>query len=373
MIKEIRTLVLLLCAAAFTLGSCAKHSITPEEEQPEVIGFKPVSESAKVKAGTDESGQKFLSDYYLDFGVWGIARHSTNNTISPYILWEDDAFTQVSAPAGTTIGQNSSTPVIYTPDSDAYWLKDYTYNFIAVAPFINDDLGFTLTPNGIVTKEDQEEATSPIDYITFSYDLSGKYEGTPASGKTAAVAPNYTFDLLGAASERAVSTSGYNTSEPLTFWHLFSQINIKVLFKDPNGATLEGKVTGMRLDNVDTDASYTLYYDESNDKNLHIGHNAGKFKSGTISINETLDARGYSMNIVPQNIANVRLYLDFEVGDAEYENFEAKLNFANYTTEYLPNNKYNWTLTISNTLYIKFNASVEDWDEGGPADDNIEF
>ncbi|MBR4883529.1 MAG: hypothetical protein IKU18_06580, partial [Bacteroidales bacterium] len=253
MIKEIRILIIMLCLGALAIGSCAEHSIEPEAEQPELISFAPMSEATQVKASTPLP--TLYPDY--DFGVWGIARESLN---SPYILWEANTLTRVTPRTESTSTGNTSTS--YIPEKDAYWFKGYTYNFIAIAPY--NDSGFTLTD--VVTKEEQEDATpaveNPTDYITFTYNISNKYTGIPADGTNAAVAPNLTFDLLGAVAEETNNTANRTEAQTLTFWHLFSQININVSFDnlgtDAAGNAITGSVSQMRLYNIDTEANYTI-------------------------------------------------------------------------------------------------------------------
>ena len=141
---ETRTAILLLCAA-LTLGSCTKKTITPAEDpQPAEVGFTAASQAVWVKSGDDTTTQPKFSDIHDNFGVWGLARQEGSQ--SPYVLWGTNSLTLV---------EESSEPGIYTPQTAAYWIKDYNYNFLAVAPLT--DAGLTLT--GITTKEDRRSGT----------------------------------------------------------------------------------------------------------------------------------------------------------------------------------------------------------------------
>ena len=358
MIKEIRILIIMLCLGALALGSCAEHSIEPEAEQPELISFAPMSEAAQAKASTPLPN--LYPDY--DFGVWGIARESLN---SPYILWEENTLTRVTPRTGNPSTGNTSTS--YIPEKDAYWFKGYTYNFIAIAPY--NDNGFTLPTNGIVKKEDQGNTTNPkIDYITFSYDLSGKYTSS-----------NYTFDLLAAAEQTTISDADYSTSQTLTFSHLFSQIEItNISFgTDATGTQILGSVDKIRL-KAYPKGQYTISYNNNSDnrtKPTGIACDAITPETDNTAVKKeavfsnpvfgSASTPNPKVNIIPQEVANLELYIDFKINEGtanepsfvEYENF--KINLTQPLTEYLPNGKYNWSITIGAKNAISFDVKVK--------------
>ena len=171
-----------------------------------------------------------LANYHPDFGAWGIARQEGNAT--PYILWESNAMSQVV----------KSTDNTYVPVVDAYWLTGFAYNFIAVAPYTEgaSDLDISV------------DAQTGKDAITFNFDQGAKY-----------TAGDFDFDLMGAvASTAAITTKP--TTQPLTFWHLFSQVNIGVSFSTGlNGEAIDGRLKSIKLDDICTNATCSMYHHES--------------------------------------------------------------------------------------------------------------
>ena len=335
---ETKTVTILLCAA-LALGSCSKKTITPAEDpQPAEVGFTASSQAVWVK-----STDSFPHD---DFGVWGIARQ--NDLI--YNLWGNGALMDVN--------QNTTTGY-YEPAEAAYWLKGYTYDFLAVAPY--EDAGLTF--NRVTTKEDQTTADSPSDYMTVTYDLSTNY----ASG-------NYTFDLLGAAAEQAVNTGGYNESQQLIFWHLFSKLAIKVIFVDANGTEDQSDnnvVTKLSIRNVNPKGSFAIKYISP----------AGSM--GTLSVVPTPDSQAqnktlefdassekdsdgrWNANIIPQIITDFVVDVAYNVtegGKTIY--YSDSISLANSTpATYDPNGKYNWTIKINPKGGIGLSVEIAEWDE----------
>ena len=337
---ETRTAILLLCAA-LTLGSCTKKTITPAEDpQPAEVGFTAASEAVWVKGGTD-------SFPHNDFGVWGIARQGS----LIYNLWGNGALMGVNL--NTTTGY-------YEPAEAAYWLKDYTYNFLAVAP--NTDAGLTF--NRVTTKEDQTAAASPSDYMTVTYDMSSSY----STG-------NYTFDLLGAAAQTHVDAGGYSTAQSLIFWHLMSKLAIKVIFVDASGAedpSENNEVTNLSLRNVNPKGNFTLQYISP------VGN------TGTLSVvptpdtqpqNKTLEFDAYSekdsdgrwhANIIPQNITGFVIDVAYNVtgsdGKVTYYSDSISMTNANPSV-YASNSRYNWTIKINPKGGIGLSVEIAEWDE----------
>ncbi len=335
---ETKTVTILLCAA-LALSACSKKTITPAEDpQPAEVGFTASSQAVWVK-----STDSFPHD---DFGVWGIARQ--NDLI--YNLWGNGALMDVN--------QNTTTGY-YEPAEAAYWLKGYTYDFLAVAPY--EDAGLTF--NRVTTKEDQTTADSPSDYMTVTYDMSSKY-----------TAGNYDFDLLGAAAEQAVNAGGYNESQQLIFWHLFSKLAIKVIFVDANGTEDQSDnnvVTKLSIRNVNPKGSFAIKYISP----------AGSM--GALSVvptpdsqaqNKTLefDARSekdsdgrWNANIIPQTITDFVVDVAYNVtegGKTIY--YSDSISLANSTpATYDPNGKYNWTIKINPKGGIGFTVDVDQWDE----------
>lgn len=345
--KEIRILFMMMCAAALALGSCAKHSIAPEEDQQEVIDFTAKSQASWVKS--DEPAFP-----YQNFGVWGIA--TKENSESTYLLWPGNQLTEVKASEETSASQSTSSAV-YTPVTTAYWLYGYTHSFYAVAPYNPE--GFVLT--GMPTKE------NPSDNIAFTYDISSNYSGSSV---------NYTFDLLGAAAKHKVETGGYNTSQDLTFWHLFSQIEItNISFgKDAAGNQINGTVNEIRLKSYPKGV-YTLQCDNNNGNTTPRGITCVANADNTNKIQATFTNPAFGreettkpiVNIVPQDVANLELYIDFTIKANEndagvrYNNFQINLNNQELT-KYEPNGKYNWSITIGAKNTISFDVKVSEWE-----------
>ena len=357
--------LLMLAALALVMGSCTKKTITPAEDpQPAEVGFTAASQAVWVKGGDDTTTQPKFSDIHDNFGVWGIARQEGSQY--PYVLWGTNSLTLV---------EESSEPGIYTPQTAAYWIKDYNYNFLAVAPLT--DAGLALT--GITTKEDQLTATPPVsnpsDYMTFTYDMSTKYSGVPATETTQAVAPDYTFDLLGAAAESGKISGGHNESQDLFFWHLLSKLSIKVVFVDANGTEVTSNnnaVTNLSISNVNPKGSFTIKYNPTagSTGNLSVLTTAdSQAQPKTIDFDATSakDENGrWNAHIIPQTITGFVIDVAYTVtgADGKVTYYNDSISLANSTPAiYDPNGQYNWTIKINPKGQIGFSVTVNQWGE----------
>jgi hypothetical protein len=328
--KVTRLVISSLCAA-LTLGSCTKKHHQPEEPLKAPLDFTAVSQNSALKSGATKATTP-LSAFHGDFGAWGIARQEGNPT--PYILWESNAMSQVV----------KSTDNTYVPVADAYWLTGFAYNFIAVAPYTDGISGLAVTPS--------TDAQTGKDAITFTFDQGAKY-----------TAGDFDFDLMGAvAATDAITTKP--TTQPLTFWHLFSQININVSFVDANGTALStGTVSQMRLCNVKSKADYTLTFGGANNLSVACGsHTDDK----TIS----LSGSSATVHILPQSITGFELYLDFTLDGAAFNDFKVNLNTTGHPTTYNWNEVYNWNIIIGPKADISFSFTVIPW-YGVPVGDEI--
>lgn len=370
---ETKIVTLLMCVALSLLSSCNKKlPDTPVQEQQVPVGFRAMSQAVWVKS--DEEPKTTFP--YSDFGVWGIARQT--GVQSPYTLWTNDQLTKVSAPDGTQTSQPEGN-VVFTPETAAYWIRDYDYTFLAVAPY--NDAGFALS--GITTKEAQANATpaiqNPLDYMTFTYDMSTKYNGIPANGSTPAVAPDYDFDLLGAVAKQLVETGGYSTSQPLMFWHLLSKICIKVNFVGASGT-----VDQIRLSNVVTKGNYVISLDDEDDfdKPLSVTCTPSTAAADMISSSSPLilDSDNQDLNtttpqwtlhIIPQAVSGFDLYIDFTVGASTVTNFKVNLSAAG-TAPYTYNGSYNWILNITPNG-ITFDVAIVPWVDDSTGDNDFDF
>ena len=299
-----------------------------------------------------------LSDYHNDFGVWGIAR---KNELSDYILWADDELTQVVKNTATGAPANE-----YKPVSDAYWFSGYTYNFIAVAPYNDGGLTF----GEVVTKEEQTSNNSPSDYLTFTYDMSGKY-----------AAGTYDFDLMAAAAQTSVEKGSAQGAQSLIFWHLFSQITFRVKFgNDQSGNQIVGTVEKLTLKNIRTSASYEITAgDEANTIAVTCTAADSPIEDFVSQTSETIPSNELwsfidRVNILPQDISDFQLLIDFTIGNGDYDGYEVDLSSAGDIYDF--NERYFWNITIGHNLYISLDAEVEAWDDNGgskyPADGDDE-
>ena len=340
---ETTTVTLLMCAA-LALSSCTKKTITPAPEpdpQPAEVGFTAASQAVWVKSADAEEFP------YDDFGVWGIARQGS----LIYNLWGNGALMDVNL--NTTTGY-------YEPAEAAYWLKGYTYDFLAVAPFEDDGLTF----NRVTTKEDQTTAASPSDYMTVTYDMSSKY-----------TAGNYDFDLLGAAAQTHVDAGGYSTAQTLKFWHLFSKLSIKVIFVDASGVEDQSdnnEVTNLSIRNVNPKGNFTLQYvsPAGNTGTLSVvptPDSQAQSKTLEFDANSEKDSDGrWNANIIPQTITGFVIDVAYNVtgSDGKVTYYSDSISLANSTpATYDSNGKYNWTIKINPKGGIGLSVEIAEWGE----------
>ena len=327
--KVTRLVISSLCAA-LTLGSCTKKHHQPEEPLKVSLEFTAVSQDSGMKAVLEANS---LAKYHLDFGAWGIARQEGNST--PYVLWSSDSMSEVYAePDANAAGEYTGT---FIPREPAYWLTGFAYNFIAVAPY-------TGGVSGLDVAHSVDTQTSK-DTITFTFDQGAKY-----------TAGDFDFDLMGAAATTdAITTKP--TTQNITFWHLFSQININVSFVDANGTAVStGTVSQMRLCNVKSKADYTLTFGGANNLSVACGsHTDDK----TIS----LSGSSATVHILPQSITGFELYLDFTLDGAAFNDFKVNLNTTGHPTIYNWNEVYNWNITIGPKASVSFSYTVLPWVE----------
>ena len=320
-------------AALFCLCSCTeKQHTTDPEPQKLPIGFRPMSQAVMVKSGTafPETIQKF--------GVWGIA----GNNLNIQYLWNTDSFIDVYRQTDGT----------YKPATDAYWFSYSTHDFLALA----SNPSTVALPSVSISHTTNPNQLNPS--MSFSYDLSERY-----------TAKDYAFDLLGAAARKTITTVT-NPSQDLLFWHLFSQININVTFVDGNGTTINtGTVSQMRLLNVDKEANYIISFNNNNELAVSCQSNSNQ------QANLTFDAGTGLVNILPQDISDFKLFLDFTTNGAAIDEFEIDLTNAKAKSPYLYNNKYNWIITIGPKQNVSFKVEVVPWTSSAiqDAENNNEF
>lgn len=332
--KNVTKIVILTMYAALSLSSCRKVHITPEETKTP-LGFTAVSQTGMAKAETDE----FPHD---DFGVWGVARNSELDRT--YMLWDANNLAEV----------RKNTTGNFVPTDEAYWIKGYTYNFIALAPWESGALGTT-----VFQKTDTQG-----DHMMFSYDLSSKYS-----------AGTYDFDLLSAVGRTEVTTGGWNEAQELIFWHLFSKICVNISFTgalDAAGNQAAVKVDALRLKNVDVHRYYTLSFDSDNKLSVECTSASDATAPIQFAYDASIDAGKADFtrqaHIVPQDVSDVVMELDFTVGEGENAipttNFLVNMGTvhaqAGVSPEYIYNGVYNWNITI-NPKTISFNVTVTPW------------
>lgn len=232
-------IITLLLGAFLTLGSCTKKTITPAEDpQPAEVGFTASSQAVWVKGGETKSASDFP---HSSFGVWGIARQGS----LVYNLWGNDALMDVN---------ENREKDCYEPEEVAYWLGGYTYNFLALAPH-TEGYGVSFSDDeDIITLKDSQNP----DKLSFVYDMSTQY------GQTT---PKYDFDLLGASANTGSIAGGRTDSQTLTFYHLFSQVNIGVSFATGlNGEAIDGRLKRIKLEDICTEANCEVYHNETTNK-----------------------------------------------------------------------------------------------------------
>ena len=362
--KHLHKIAFLPLFAALLLAACDRNRHTPEPEpQKEPISFSALSQIPSVKA---DDGTTPLSEYHEDFGVWGIARHSL---YSPYILWETSAQTPMVEAVHEKDADGKDLPTSnFVPESGAYWIQGYTYSFIAIAPYTGG--AEELVGEGNIDSED--------DVCSFTLDMGPKYP--PVENNETL---NPTFDLMGAAAKtEQVTIASQKGAQNLNFHHLLAQININVQLKDsPTGLQL-GTVSKVRLQGVDTRLTYAISCGDDDALAVDItpiDANPQKEVVFTADAKEKEAGFQQSLNVVPQNIADYKLYLDFTLEtDEEAVSFtDFFVDIANASSQpadkkYQRNQVYNWNITISSKAGISFKVSVTPWGEQ-PVGDEIEI
>jgi len=350
-----KILILTFCAV-LALSSCRKNRHTPElDNRPVSLNFRALSQDNAMKAGTKATP---LADKYNDFGVWGIARHDGQ---SPYILWSSDAMTPVNKTVETV---NNVEMTYFVPYSDAFWIRDYRYHFLAIAPYTDLDASVTATAS---------EDTPAEDALNFTYDMGAKYSDSDSDS-------DYEFDLLGASAASVVNESHARGAQDLTFWHLLTKLTIEVSFVNEDGTSRPGTVSRMQLCNIDSKAAYTISFEsdsESDSDALRVGCTSDASES---QVNLTFNnVSTQTLNIVPQKIDDVELYLDFSVTEngqpASTTNFKVNLGAAiegQPDAGYGYNEVYKWTITISPKI-IKFTVSVTPWADYTDTNGDLNF
>lgn len=410
----------MLCAAFTLTTACKKTPIPTEDPQPSVVDFRASSQATWVKSGETKSASDFPDS---SFGVWGIARQGS----LVYNLWSNDVLMDVN---------KNTDKGCYEPKEVAYWLGGYTYNFLALAPHEGNGVTFSKDEDIITLKDSQNP-----DKLTFAYDMSTQYSQTP---------PKYDFDLLGASANTGSIAGGRTDSQTLTFYHLFSQVNIGVSFTTGlSGEAIDGRLKRIKLKNICTKASCEVFHDVTTNKvhadwacadnavtmnreyevsekvtftvkadqeNAKVTLKAGdqtvtkedgeasivvsrgtyveytvegtvadddvKTESGKMLVHRSLTqnvsfASGktktdfhpdWSLNVIPQDATEMKLYLDFVLNEngtlVEYNDFEIGLTFPSDANPLVFNHKYNWNISIGTGAAIKFEVvDVADWDE----------
>jgi hypothetical protein len=210
--------------------------------------------------------------------------------------------------------------------------------------------------------------------MSFTFSLANKYE--PSAASTPKV---YDFDLMGAVAETPVSKASTQGAQPITFWHLLSQINIEVVFgNDTNSSPVTGTVTQMRLCNVDSETSYTITFKDDNSMDVIPSLNTATEKDLLFTNSQDESKWLVTANVVPQNIEDLELYMDFTANNVTYTDFKVNLSIGvNNPIYYSYNQRYNWKINIGPSLFVTFSATVTPWDDnegaGYDADDEIEF
>ena len=341
---ETKIVTLLMCVALSLLSSCNKKlPDTPVQEQQVPVGFRAMSQAVWVK-----SGETMFP--YDDFGVWGIARQGSNI----YNLWGNDGLLKVEDLEHRVANNitTSTTQRVFTPTEAAYWIRDYDYNFLALAPYNPTGLS-----NVNFTLADATGNTTGKDYMTFTYDMSSKYSGNI-----------YDFDLLGAAAQSGPVAGGRTDSQQLMFWHLFSQININVVFtNDLEGKQITGEVTGIRLENVVSKGTYQMSHNTNNTLTALCTPSTVSTDKKTL----TFGSSPALFHIIPQDVTTMGLYLNFKINEgtadtpvwATYNDFHISLNVDGNANPYEANGRYNWKIKIGTGAAIKFEVvKVNPWE-----------
>lgn len=332
-----------ICALFALATGCNKVHIDNNGNDRKLLLF-----SAESEENLTQNSTKATSALpYEDFGVWGIARRDDGIEQDPYILWSENSLIQVNK-----VNKNSSE--IYEPSSAAYWFSNHTYHFIAVAPF-----DIEATDVNVITKE--ENSSSGADALEFKYSIAGKY--------TAKV---YNFDLMGAVAMSEVDVAATRSSQDIVFKHLFSQINMNVYFKDEDGNRTDGSVQKIHIRNVSTQGEYNITFDNDNSLIVTCTDTDQAVNPEIVFASETALTFPQTLHILPQDVSEFELYLDFKIGSGAealtMNDFKVNLSTANNTPSFYDyNQSRNWNITISPKASISFTIDVAKW-----VDSNVE-
>ena len=341
--KHLHKIAFLPLFAALLLAACDRNRHTPDPDtQKAPISFAALSQNIPVKAGETT---ELVPLEHGTFGVWGIGWKE--GTTQPYILWGED-YMIPAFKNGTG----------YYPQGEAFWIRDYKYRFIAIAPWEEDWQGVAKT--GFVTH------TKGNEQVKFTYDMAAKYEN--GTGR------DLDFDLMAAVGNNEVTgpAGAHPSVQEMNFHHLFTKICINVNFEGTTGIVNE-----MRLLNVDTKAEYTISFSANN--SIGIGYVPVSDTAPALTSNEKelvitradLDQNQQSqwtLHILPQDISDFELYMDFEIDGVETNNFKINLSGAK-AVEYERNQWYNWNIKI-NPKGITFDVNVAPWSDVIPENDD---
>lgn len=330
--KHLHKIAFLPLFAALLLAACDRNRHTPDPEKIP-LSFTASSQTLPVKAGESP-----LSESHQDFGVWGYA---TKQGQMDYLIWEKSAMSKV------TYNKDSDS---YIPDTYAFWLSGYDYNFIAIAPYT--DGADRLPPFAIGQNKDD---------LSFAYDMSDIY-----APSTEGVAPRPGIDLMGSIAKRQAYKVGEDGVQELVFHRLTSRIDINVKFDYSTTPV----ITEVRLENVDANATYALSYPKTG-LGIGIDCTIGDNSKTTIPLSLTKSDDGWwrvTLYILPQDVRKFGLFMDFTNGNDGYTDFPITPKFPDgHDTNYSINAWHKWNITLTNKLFVFFDASVENWDDGGPA------
>lgn len=328
-------MTVLICALFALATGCNKVHFDNNGNDRKLLLFSAESEENLTQNSTKATSSALPEDF--DFGVWGIARRNDGIEQAPYILWYENSLIQV----------NKNSSGIYEPSSAAYWFSNHTYHFIAVAPFDID-----ATDVNVRTKE--ENSFSVADALEFKYSIAGKYTATPKV---------YNFDLMGAVAMSEVDVAATRSSQEIVFKHLFSQIKMNVNFKDEYGNRTDGSVQKIRIRNVSTQGEYNITFDNNSLKVTCAGQ---AVKQEIVFASETALTFPQTLHILPQDVSEFELYLDFKIGSGAealtMNDFKVNLSTANNTPSFYDyNQSRNWNITISPKASISFTIDVAPW------------
>ena len=361
--KQMIKIAFLPLCAVLLLAACDRNRHTPDPDTQKVpLSFSASSHNIPVKASTANSE---LSNYHKDFGVWGIARHTT---YQPFILWEASPMVQVKAVEKKDPNTGEEIPTSeFVPVSGAFWVQGYAYSFIALAPYTG---GLDALVDAVVTPS-QDIAISP-DTFSFTFDMGTKYDES-----------DYDFDLMGSAAiTPTVNVASHRGAQELNFHHLLAKINISVDLKDSKNGPSLGTVSKIRLLGVDTNSSYVIAYNAINELNVTSSAVVESQNEIIFSNDTESGTSGFQqcLNVVPQNISDYKLYIDFTLGTgANQISFtDFFIDIANATNQptdksYKCNEVYNWNITIGSKEDISFIVSVNPWGEQTVGGDEIDI